>query len=171
MARKKSKGLERAVNTEQEMDALVREICLLTITHDEAAAAMDRELVAVRERHEARLAELRGQMDPLMDAAEDWALRNARLFATRKSIAMTHGTVGFRTGNWKLKPTKGMTWERVLEQLRQFMPEYVRTTHAPDKEKIIRDREFIEGELPRVGIEPVREEVFYVEPLRTDGAA
>jgi phage host-nuclease inhibitor protein Gam len=80
---------------------------------------------------------------------------------------MVHGTVGYRTGQPTLKPIKGMTWEKVVEVLKQTMPGFVRTKEEADKAGLIAAAEAGElGEenLRTLGLRRHHEERFFVEP-------
>jgi phage host-nuclease inhibitor protein Gam len=171
MATKRLKKAAKTIETREQMEAAVREICLLTISRDETTAQMDRQLADVRKLYEGSLAEVDQKLEPLLDAAADWAVRNPDEFATRKSVVMAHGTVGFRTGMPKLKTLSGFTWSKVLEKIRSILPDYVRTSEEVDKERLIADRNELGARLGDVGVKVVQDETFFVEPLRTDPAA
>ena len=74
--------------------------------------------------------------------------------------------MGFRTGTPKLKTLKGFTWPSVVNLLKEFLPDYVRTTDEAAKDRLLADREVEEVRelFPRVGITVVQDETFYVEP-------
>ena len=97
---------------------------------------------------------------------------------------MAHGTIGFRTGNPKLKLLKGFTWASALTLVKKYIPIYVRMTEDVNKEKLIADRElkeveFNENETTRkklpmtnamaeCGIIVAQDETFYVEPKKEE---
>ena len=84
---------------------------------------------------------------------------------------MTHGTVGFRTGNPRLKPITKFTWAKVLETIQRsatFASSYVRTKAEVDREKLLADRDELGADGLRVlGLKVVQEESFFVEPHLT----
>ena len=90
------------------------------------------------------------------------------LFTKRKSLETTHGTIGFRTSTPKLKTLKGFTWASVLNLLKEFLPDYVRTAEEPAKDKLLADREDeeVSALFPKVGIAVVQDETFFVEPKK-----
>ena len=138
---KRQKLTGAAIRSREEMERLVGELCDLTIRHDAMKVAMDEELSAVRERYEVGLNAMRESLDDKLAVARDWSEENQSQFGDRKSIEMTHGTIGFRTGTPKLKTLPGWTWDRVLDFLRFHFPDFVRHKEEPDKEVIIANRD------------------------------
>lgn len=129
-------------------------------------AEMDLKMAAIREKYADRLQELTENKDEQFDILLQYANENKdTLFAKRKSAEFTHGTIGFRTGTPKLKTLKKFTWASCLELVKEFMPEYVRTTQEIAKDRLLadRDREEVAGLMPRVGIQVVQDEAFFVE--------
>lgn len=170
MAKKKVIVAEK-IETREQMERLVGEICILTIKNDEEHTHMDRDLTVVRERYEPRLLDLQEKLENLMASAQDWAINHPEEFATKKSVAMVHGTVGFRTGNWKLKPLSGWTWDKVLKAVTAYLPKYIRTKIEVDREQLIADRETLTpAGFKKIGLTALQDETFYVEPNREGGA-
>lgn len=132
-------------------------------------AGMDKQFVAIREKHADRLAELEQQKAEAFEIMQVYATENREeLFSKRKSIETTHGTLGFRTGQPKLKTKKGFTWAAVLEVLKEFGKNYVRTVEEPAKDKLLADREDEECKkiMDKCGILVAQDETFYVEPKK-----
>ena len=69
-----------------------------------------------------------------------------------------------------LQTIKGFTWPSVVNLLKEFLPEYVRTTEEAAKDRLLADREVEEVRelFPRVGITVVQDETFYVEPKKEE---
>lgn len=132
-------------------------------------AAMDKEFVAIRERNAERLAALEQQKSESFEVMQVFATEQRDvLFSKRRSMETTHGTLGFRTGNPKLKNRKGFTWASVLELVKTFLPTYVRTEEAVAKDKLLadRDEEGMPELLTKCGVYVDQDEVFYVEPKK-----
>ncbi len=156
-----------AAMTAEDIEALVREMCLASVRNDEAVARMNEELARVRERYEPDIAATAATWAGLFETVQAWAAANPDLFASRKSIVMVHGTLGYRTGQPTLKPIKGMTWEKVVDVLKRTMPAYVRTKEEADKQGLIAAAEAGEmGEenLRTLGLRRHQEERFFVDP-------
>lgn len=159
---------ESALMDREGMEALVHEICELTIQKDSTTVLMDQELAFVRGKYEARLAEYGERLEARMAVAKDWCERNPEEFGARKSIEMTHGTVGFRTGTPKLRPLSGWTWEKVKNVAGMILPDYIRTKAEVDKERILADREILAPMLGKIGVRVDQDESFFVEPKREE---
>lgn len=150
--------------TRADIEGFVREMCLASVRADEATARMNECLALARQRYEPEISALNATYANLYATVEEWAASHAAEFAPLKSIAMVHGTVGFRTGNPTLKPTKGMTWEKVLEVLKRLMPAYVRIKEEVDKQALTAAADELGAEnLGTLGLRKVHEERFYVE--------
>ncbi len=87
------------------------------------------------------------------------------LFASRRSIGTLHGKAGFRLGTPRLKTSKGSNWKKVMEELKTLLPDYVRITEEPAKDKLLADRhkEHVATRLITLGLEVVQDELFYIE--------
>ena len=130
-------------------------------------AAMDKQFVAIREKHADRLAELEQEKTEAFEVMQVFATENREeLFSKRKSMETTHGTLGFRTGQPKLKTKKGFTWAAVLELLKKFGQDYIRTVEEPAKDKLLANREDEDCQqvMQDCGILVAQDETFYVEP-------
>jgi phage host-nuclease inhibitor protein Gam len=133
-------------------------------------ASMDVQFVAIRERYKDKLEALEQQSREAFDLIQQWAVEHRdTLFRTRRSMEHTHGILGFRTGTPKLKTLKGFTWSAVLQLLKEFLPDFVRTTEEPAKDLLIaqRDNEDVNRRFPQCGIQVVQDESFFIE-LKTE---
>lgn len=134
-------------------------------------AEMDIQMAKIREKWQDELAKLAETKDNAFDVLQAYAMENRdELFSKRKSLETTHGIIGFRTGTPTLKTRKGFTWASVLEMLKEFLPNYVRTKEEPAKDKLLADREDEEvaALFPKVGIAVVQDETFFVEPKKEE---
>ena len=132
-------------------------------------AAMDKQFVAIREKQADRLAELEQEKTEAFEVMQVFATENREeLFSKRKSMETTHGTLGFRTGQPKLKTKKGFTWAAVLELLKKFGQDYIRTVEEPAKDKLLANREDEDCQqvMKDCGILVAQDETFYVEPKK-----
>ena len=166
--RKRTKRLTGILKTRDDVESCLGEYARLAIERDALAAEMEEQIRVVRARYEERLADLVTDLQTEFDLAADWAARNPEQFEARKSLDLTHGTLGFRTGMPRLKPRRGATWQQVLMMLAQLRKlDYIRTKAEPDKEKLLADRDRLGPDgLAEVGLEVVQDETFYVEPKR-----
>ena len=144
-------------------------------------AEIELQCAKIREKWQNQLAGLTEERDAAFDTLQAFATENqAELFARKKSLEMTHGTIGFRTGTPKLKTLKGFTWAAALELVKRTLPSYVRTTEEIAKDRMLADRELDEvwttaddsapvtmaQAMAGCGIAVAQDETFYVEPKR-----
>jgi phage host-nuclease inhibitor protein Gam len=129
---------------------------------------MDLEITKIREKYQDKLDELNGEKAMAFDKLKAYAESNPEDFGKKKSIDFTHGVLGFRTGTPTVKAEKGHTWKSVLQLIKAFKPDYVRTKEEANKELILSDREK-EGSLElfkKIGVKIEQKETFYVEPKK-----
>lgn len=145
---------------------------------------VDRQIVAagVHITMEARLAEIRGmyaeelgalgqEISELLDQVEAWAVANPGEFPPKKSLELTHATIGFRTGMPRLKPIKRTSWERILDLIKaeSRLRKYVRTKEEVDREGLIADRDALGPEtLETIALKVVQDETFFIDPKREE---
>lgn len=132
-------------------------------------ASIDVQIVAIREKHADNIAKHQSVKDESFEILQAYAVENkAELFAKKKSLESIHGLLGFRTGTPKLKTLKGFTWPAVTNLLKEFLPDYLRTTEEPAKDRLLadRDKEAIAALFPKVGISVTQDETFFVEPKK-----
>lgn len=134
---------------------------------------MDIEITRIREKYADRLAELDAKKSEAFDLMQAYALENKdELFSRKKSVESAHGVFGFRTGTPKLKNLKGFTWAAVTNLVKELLPSYIRTSEELAKDKLLADRDVPEvaGYFPKIGVQVVQEETFYVEPKKENDA-
>lgn len=134
-------------------------------------AKMDAEITKIREKNADELAKWQQERDGALEVLQTFATENRdELFTKRKSMETTHGVLGFRTGTPKLKTRKGFTWAAVLELLKEFGKDYVRTTEEVAKDKLLadRDNEEMPDLMQKVGIIVDQDESFFVEPKKEE---
>jgi phage host-nuclease inhibitor protein Gam len=131
-------------------------------------AKMDVELTKIREKYQDKLAELGEQREAAFEQLQHFAITNPDYFVKKKSIDMAHGIIGFRTGTPSLKTLKGYTWAAVLNLVKNYLPDFVRTKEEVNKELILdrRDEQEVQGKLTQCGMKVEQSESFYVEPKK-----
>lgn len=134
---------------------------------------MDLEMTRIREKYAEQLAELNETKEKNFDILQSYAMENKdELFAKRKSLESAHGTFGFRTGTPKLKNLRGFTWAAVTNLVKELLPGYIRTSEELAKDRLLADRALPEvAEMfPKIGVQVVQEETFFVEPKKEGDA-
>ena len=91
--------------------------------------------------------------------------RKQVLFARRRRYITAYGTVGFRLGTPRLQPLEGHTWESILQQVKVWLPAYIRPAETIAKDMLIADRATaaVAPLLEQVGLRVVQEEIFFIE--------
>jgi len=171
MAKKREKKTVYTGITSEQMEQAFADYAKADARQQKITAEMDIWMSKIREKWQDELTKLAETKDNAFDILQAYALENRdELFSKRKSMETTHGTLGFRTGTPTLKTRKGFTWASVLELLKEFLPNYVRTKEEPAKDKLLADREDEEvaALFPKVGVTVVQEETFFVEPKKED---
>lgn len=136
-------------------------------------AKMDQEMTRIREKYADQLARLNEVKDEKFDVLQSYAMENREvLFGKKKSVESAHGVFGFRTGTPKLKSLKGFTWAAVTNLVKELLPAYIRTTEELAKDKLLadRDNEDVSSYFPKIGVQVVQDEVFFVEPKKESDA-
>ena len=156
--------------TKEQMEEAFGKYAIADAKLKKIEATIDVKTTQVREQYAPEISQHTTDKDNAFDVMQAYALENrAELFSgKKKSIDSVHGTIGFRTGTPKLKTLKGFTWEAVANLLKVFLPDYVRTTCEPDKNKLLADRDNkeITASFPKVGVRVDQDETFYVEPKK-----
>ena len=155
--------------TREQMEEAFGQYALADAEVQHITASMDKQVVAIREKHADRLVELEEQKAQALELMQVFATENRdELFSKRKSLETAHGVIGFRTGTPKLKTRKGFTWAAVLELLRKFGKDYIRATEEIAKDKLLADRDSDECQqlMADCGIIVAQDETFYVEPKK-----
>lgn len=171
MAKKREKKTVYTGITSEQMEQAFADYARADARQQKITADMDVAMTKIREKWQDELQKLTETKDNAFDVLQAYAMENRdELFSKRKSLETTHGTMGFRTGTPALKTRKGFTWASVLEMLKEFLPNYVRTKEEPAKDKLLADREDEEvaALFPKVGVTVVQEETFFVEPKKED---
>jgi phage host-nuclease inhibitor protein Gam len=154
-----------AALTRDDLEAILRQLCLASVHLDEVEARMNEEIARVRTRFEADLNVYGSTYREHEAMAAAWAEAHPDEFASKKSLAFVHATIGFRLGNPTLKPIAGMTWDKVLDLVRRHAPQYVRVKEELDRAALISAAGELGAEnLKTIGLRPHQEERFFVEP-------
>lgn len=180
MATRKKKKIITGV-TPEEMEAAFAEYAKADSRTNKIKAEMELQITRIREKNQEELNQLQKVMDEKFDVMQAYAQENKEnLFGKKKSLETVHGVIGFRLGTPKLKTRKGFTWESVLQLLKTYLPDYVRTKHEAAKDKLIADREkkmivedkgvkteiALQDRMAICGVVVDEDESFYVEPKK-----
>lgn len=182
MAKRQKKAVISGVSKEAADEAFAEYVKAVS-ERAKITAEIELKCAQIREKKQERLTKLQEKQDTAFDTLQAYATENqAELFGKKKSLEMVHGTIGFRTGTPKLKTLKGFTWASALQLVKEFLPDFIRSTEEIAKDRLLseRDNDVIKPGDPlgpgvplrevmvKCGISVVQEESFYVEP-KTEG--
>lgn len=130
-------------------------------------AQMDAEILRIREKYAAALdTENARRADAEADIAS-WAELNRSEFGPRRSIDLTHGTLGWRLGNPSVSCRPRVKTAAALELVAAKLPEYIRTVTEIDKASILSayaGKAISDDDLAACGLRITQTERFYVTP-------
>ena len=182
MATRQKKTLIQGITAEQANDAFAS-YAKADAQIQKINADIELQCAKIREKRADELTRLSEEREKAFDTLQAYAVENqAELFTKKKSLEMTHGTIGFRTGTPKLKTLKGFTWASALQLVKEFLPGYVRQTEEIAKDKLLADRDsdvMVTGDplgpgkpmreqMAKCGIAVTQDETFYVEPKKEE---
>ncbi len=168
----RSKAVTIVLNTLAEVQEAVRRLAAALRRRTEVAAEKDEKIAAVRETYSGALAGLDKQVKDGRPPIERWALRNLDLFAGKRSLELTHGTIGFRLHPPAVAVEDTAAAIAELEKWpKAFRERFLRTT-VELKLADIRDAILAGGPdaemLKTLGLAVVQDEQFFIEP-KADG--
>ena len=141
MATRQKKTLIQGITAEQANEAFAV-YAKADASINKIQAEIELQCAKLRERRADELTRLSDERDQAFDTLQAYAVENqAELFSRKKSLDMTHGTIGFRTGTPKLKTLKGFTWAAALQLVKDYLPAFVRTTEEIAKDKMLAERD------------------------------
>ncbi len=168
MSKNRIKVTSPSIKTRTQAEDALREIAELTIARNAATGEMDARLVAVRSEFEPGLTSIEARLEEKTELLKNWAEANPGEFKEGlKSLSLTHGSLGWRTGLPSLKTLRGWTFDRVLEKIKGAagLLKYIRTKEEVNKQGLINDRDILGPDgLRSIGVEVKQEESFFVEP-------
>lgn len=161
-------ALTIAVTTRHDAERVTGEIALATANKIKTVAAMDAEILALKEKYGPQLAVYDADLTARTEALQVWASAHPEEFPKGlKSITFVGGRIGFRTATPSLVPlNRKWTWEKITRQVCSILPNFIRNAPEVDREAILaqRDEEAIKAVLPTCGLKVHQGESFYVEP-------
>jgi len=151
-------------------EAAFGELAKADARKQQITSKMDLEMSKIREKWQDELTDMQEIIDDKWSYLNVYASQNPELFSKQKSIELVHGKIGFRTGTPKLKLLKGFTWAKALDNLRSYLPSYIRTSEEPAKDRLLIDRETTEvkDNMAKCGITVDQDETFFVEPKKEE---
>jgi phage host-nuclease inhibitor protein Gam len=161
-----------AISTRHEAEETMNSLASSANARRKCVAEMDQRILALKKEYEAGMGVLDKAIEFKSDALQAWASANPDEFPKgRKSIEFLSGTLGFRTGTYKLALlNRQWNWEGVLLAVQSHLPNFIRNSPEIDKAAILNQRnDFMMPEsIQRCGMKVDQGESFYIEPNLTN---
>lgn len=160
-----------------DVEGLMAQVAAADAAARNITAQMDAEITRVRERYAAALDAEKAAREAAEEQIASWAELHKADFGERRSMALTHGTIGWRLGNPAVKLRARVRAEQAIEMVKARLPEYVRTVEELDKAALLAayaGKALTDADLEACGLRIAQTERFYVEPKTeevTDGRA
>lgn len=162
------------LTTRADAEDAMHRLRILTIARAKMDLDKQRAIAAIEENCRPELEKADQQLDALAEQLKAWADAHPETFGKLKSLQLTHGLIGYRTGTPKLKTLKGWDWDRVLAALQDggALSDYIRRNPEVDKAKLLADRETLGRDLLALyGITVAQDEAFFADPIIGDPTA
>ena len=157
------------IQTRQELDIVLENIAQLHTEHDEITLRLEAEIIALRQRSRAALAEIENFLVVETAWVEAWAETHPDLFSERRSLSCLHATIGFRLSPARVERIgREWDWSKIARQLAE-LPWGARYLRQPEpelnKEALLADRrELAPEQLREAGLKILQQERFFILP-------
>jgi phage host-nuclease inhibitor protein Gam len=131
---------QTALNTLDDVNATILNIAVLQLNADKKENAMNEMLIDIKKKNEPDIKLYRDKIAVLESQLKEFAKKNKKLFKDKRSMDLTYGRVGYRSGKKALKllDSKKFTWEYFKEKLESlYGVKYVKVTTKLKKTEII----------------------------------
>lgn len=164
------------IRTREEAESVMTDLAHIITAQRRIISDRDAAVLAINRNVEGPLAECDAAIAAKTDALRVWAETNPDQFPKgRKSLELTSGVLGFRTGTPKLALlSRAWNWDKVLEKLRTMASRFIRTKEEVDKDAILGeysalpDKDDANDMLAPWGIKVTQDESFFVDPAVTE---
>lgn len=139
----------------------------------EIKSKMEKDFTKIREKYADEISENVEIVETSFEKMQIYAQANSKLFEKKKSLETSHGTIGFRKGQFKLKNKKGFTWAAVLELLKakgKKGSKYIRSKEEIAKDLLLANREDEKcmALMDEIKIDVVQDETFFIDLKKED---
>ena len=161
-----------ALQSRDDAEMAMNDLALVIANKNQRVAIRDAEVLKINEAHAVTLAKFDEAIASYTQQLQHWAESNPAQFPKdRKSLKMTSGTLGFRTGTRKLVLfSRAWNWEKVLKRLQEVATKFVRSKPEIDKDALLSDyASFVDksaaaARLSNWGLKVTQDESFFIEP-------
>jgi len=158
------------IRSRQHAEDVMGDVRDLQIQKVRVMADREAAIKEIQERCQEPLKVIDDQIGIYSEQLRVWAEANPSEFGARKSLELTHGTIGWRVGMPKLVKKSKQTWEQLVGLVKDALGGgFIRTKEEVDREAIIAARETLPPAMLRqCGLAIAQEEAFFVEPKMED---
>lgn len=165
MKTRNAKSYRKNITTERFEEAM-QKYARAGAREAEINKSVETEVQNLLHKYETELMCLTQSKNIAFEIVQSYCIENkGELFSRRRSIGTHYGIAGFRLGTPRLKTGKNTDWNKILVQLKEKLPGYVRIAEEPAKHMLLADRhkEEVAPVLVELGIQIVQDELFYIE--------
>lgn len=157
-------GKKPLVDDEKQADGALAEMAAIDRKLGTIAVDMNESISVAKEKAEEAAAPLKARRKVLNDELKKWASMNkAKLFASRKSLNLAFGVLGFR-GSTAIHQMRGIKVDETLARLKKFnFTDGIRVVSQVDKEAM---DSWPEDRLALVGLRRVDKDTFFCTPAQ-----
>ena len=164
--KKKIQKIDRI--SDAEMYVAMQQYAEIDTQLEKLNARIDAEVAKVRAKYANEIETLEAKRQHEFEVVERYADQHRdTLFQLKRSHVTVHGTFGYRLGRPSLVLTNPMVkWDKgVLEHMRNFAPQYIRTVEEVDKTRLIADREKpeVQALMQAAHVRVEQSETFYIK--------
>lgn len=167
MNKKQLAQIAKTLFTREQAEEAMRLLAIETYKLDAEEASLNKELAAVRAKHEAEITAFQETVELLRAQIRSWADKNPDAFARKKSVEMVHGTCGYRTCPPAIRAAPGVTMEKIVAILDQKRPDFLRVSKTVDKEALLAARTLMSpDDFAVLGLRVIQSEEFFADPKK-----
>lgn len=159
-------AIQESMNALKYLDKCMEQYVTYNNAVKDLNAAMDNEILEIRKKYSDNISNAQLNKDKSFNEVQAFALNNQELlFSTKKSFQTKFGRFGFRTGKSRFVLNDGITWGLVLENVKRYLPTYIRVVEEVNKEKLMQDikNPIVISAYPHLGLDVTTDESFYID--------
>ena len=166
MSRIKLSEPNSVIQTKAQAESVLGEIRDLSIRKSRLLADREEERQRLEENCKDALAILDDKINSKSESLRTWAEMNPEEFGKRRSLDLTHGSIGWRIGMPKLVKKVKAKWDDLVEVVGERLgASFVRVKKEVNREAILDARSMLDPvQLRACGLAIEQEDAFYVEP-------
>lgn len=169
MARRTSKAVTKKLEP-YEVEQLITEYAVEQAKAKAIEAAIEQRVAEIKAEYSDKSATIKTKIKDVTTKLQMYAELNAEDFEKTRSKIFLNGRIGFRKGTQSVRFLRKLKVDAVVELVKKFAPQYLRTKEELNKKDIIANCEELEkdGLLEKMGVKVGQTERFFVEANEVD---